>query len=156
MYICRVTHLYTAWDWARVTQPQSSEVCSCHPAAILTNQWPHKVHILSSLHTHPQWIAPKISSSTWHITCVWNSTSIWNQTLWRVGLTCLISHSTVPSSHTETFAKICEKFPELYGNYSSHHTGTKLLCLRLYRAVVPEQSKCPWRHVRSLLLAEHI
>lgn len=120
-----MTHLCTAWDWAQVTQPQSSELCSSHPAVILTNQWPHKVHTLSSLHTHPQWTAPKISSSTWHITCGVkfhqhlkpNFVKCWSD----------MFDFTQHNSFKSYFAKICEKFPELCGNCSSHYTGTKLV-----------------------------
>lgn len=58
----------------------------------------------------------------------------------------LISYSTAPSSDTvitspRTFTRRSEKLPELYSNFSSDCTGTKLSHLRLGRAGSPHQSK---------------
>lgn len=83
-----------------------------------------EAHTLSSLFTHGlnQYLA-----RTFHV----GFNSICNQTLWSIGLAHLISRSTAPSSDKaikspKTFAKICEKLPDICGNFSSRYTGAKL------------------------------
>lgn len=132
-----------------------------------------QVHTLSSLRTHHQWMVPVDSTKIWHIPCTWNSTSIWNQTSWSVCLAHLISHSTVSSSDTainspKTFPKIWEKLPELYGNFRSYCTGTKLLHLRLCRAGCLHQNEeqlplktgkntpSDWAHLSTVDTEQHI